>query len=207
MQTLQINNKVYHVQLAVTEQEKEQGLSNTESLTENSGMLFDYSENPQSELTFNTIDMNYPIDIIFINSDDEVIAVELGEPKSEELIECVCDDDELIKYVLEVNSNSGIKIGDELEFDDVEEDEIDKMYVLDPEGNSQMTLVGGERIVSRIETRELIRKAKKANKSKKDIDYKKLGKYMIKVLDGQNNRPEEFVDGPNNQDIEMKKGE
>ena len=48
-----------------------------------------------------------------------------------------------------------------------------------------MTLVGGERIVSRIETRELIRKAKKANKSKKDLDYKKLGKYMIKVLDGQ----------------------
>lgn len=204
---IHITNKIYNVQLAVTEQEKEQGLSNTESLPENSGMLFDYSENPQTELTFNTIDMNYPIDIVFINTEDEVIAVELGEPKSEELIECVCDDDEFIKYVLEVNSNSGIKIGDELEFDDVDEDEIDKMYILDPEGNSQMTLVGGERIVSRIETRELIRKAKKANKSKKDVDYKKLGKYMIKVLDGQNDRPEEFVDSPKNQTIEMKKGE
>lgn len=189
-----ITNKIYNVQLAVTEQEKEQGLSNTESLPGNAGMLFDYSENPQTELVFNTIDMNYPIDIIFINSDDEVIAVETGEPHSEELIECVCDDNEYIKYVLEVNANSGISIGDELEFDDVEEHDIDKMYILDSNGNSQMTLVGGERIVSRIETRELIRKAKKANKSKKDLDYKKLGKYMIKVLDGQNSRPEEYVD-------------
>ena len=193
-QLIQIGNKTYNVQLAVTEQEKEQGLSNTESLPENSGMLFDYSENPQTELVFNTIDMNYPIDIIFINSDDEVIAVETGEPHSEELIECVCDDNEYIKYVLEVNANSGISIGDELEFDDVEEHDIDKMYILDSNGNSQMTLVGGERIVSRIETRELIRKAKKANKSKKDLDYKKLGKYMIKVLDGQNSRPEEYVE-------------
>ena len=64
---IHITNKIYNVQLAVTEQEKEQGLSNTESLPENSGMLFDYSENPQTELTFNTIDMNYPIDIVFIN--------------------------------------------------------------------------------------------------------------------------------------------
>ena len=69
-----------------------------------------------------------------------------------------------------------------------------KMYILDLEGNSQMTLVEGERIISRIETRELIRKAKKANRSKKDLDYKKLGKYMIKVLDGQNSRPEEYVE-------------
>lgn len=204
---IKISDKTYQIQFAITEQEKEQGLSNTDSLPEDSGMLFDYSEDPQTELTFNSIEMNYPIDIVFINTDDEVISVEQAEPHSEELIEIQCDEDEFIKYVLEVNANSGIQIGDELEFEEVEEDEIDKMYILDSEGKSQMVLVGGERICSRIHTRELIRKAKRANKSKKDSDYKKLGLYMIKVLDTQNNQESEYVEGPTGQDIEKKKGE
>lgn len=203
---IQIADKTYNVQLAVSEQEKEQGLSNTDYLSEDSGMLFDFSENPQSELTFNSIEMNYPIDLIFINTDDEVIAVEQAEPHSEELIEIQCDEDEFIKYVLEVNVNSGINIGDEVEFEEVDDEEIEKMYMLDANGNTQMILVGGERICSRIHTRELIRKAKRANKSKKDIDYKKLGLYMIKVLDIQNSQESEFIEGPD-QDIEMKKGE
>jgi len=45
-----------------------------------------------------------------------------------------------------------------------------------------MDLVGGERIVSRKETKVLIRKAFKAYKSQEDKDYKSLGKYMFKVL-------------------------
>jgi hypothetical protein len=45
-----------------------------------------------------------------------------------------------------------------------------------------MELWGGERIVSRRETKVLIRKAKKAYDSQSDKDYKALGKYMFKVL-------------------------
>lgn len=204
---IEIADKIYDVEVVVSDQDKEKGLSNTDTLPENAGMLFDFSEDPQEELTFNTKNMNYPIDIIFINTDDEVVAVETGEPHSDELVECVCDDNELIKYVLEVNVNSGIQLGDELEFEEVEEDEVDKMYVLDENGKSQMVLVGQERIFSRIHTRELIRKAKRANKSKKDIDYKRLGKYMIKVLDIQNTQEPEYVDSPTGEDIEIKKGE
>ena len=91
--TIQIEDKTYNVQVVESEDEKVQGLSNTEELPLD-GMLFDYSSDPQSELTFNTIDMNYPIDIIFINSNYEVTAVELGEPKSDEIIECIADEDE-----------------------------------------------------------------------------------------------------------------
>ena len=204
---IEIADKIYDVEVVVSDQDKEKGLSNTDTLPENSGMLFDFSEDPQEKLTFNTKNMNYPIDIIFINTDDEVVAVETGEPHSDELVECVCEDNELIKYVLEVNVNSGIQLGDELEFEEVAEDEVDKMYVLDENGKSQMVLVGQERIFSRIHTRELIRKAKRANKSKKDIDYKRLGKYMIKVLDIQNTQEPEYVDSPTGEDIEIKKGE
>lgn len=205
--TIQIEDKTYNVQVVESEDEKVQGLSNTEELPLN-GMLFDYSSDPQSELTFNTIDMNYPIDIIFINSNYEVTAVELGEPKSDEIIECIADEDESIIYVLETNANSGIKVGDEFEIEDedVDDDEVNKMYIIGSDGNPQFELVGGERIFSRIHTRKLIKLAKRANKSKKDSDYKKLGKTLFKFIEIQNTQEPEYVDGPE-KDVEIKKGE
>ena len=205
--TIQIEDKTYNVQVVESEDEKVQGLSNTEELPLD-GMLFDYSSDPQSELTFNTIDMNYPIDIIFINSNYEVTAVELGEPKSDEIIECIADEDESIIYVLETSANSGIKIGDEFEIEDedVDEEEVSKMYIIGSDGNPQFELVGGERIFSRIHTRKLIKLAKRANKSKKDSDYKKLGKTLFKFIEMQNTQEPEYVDGPE-KDVEIKKGE
>lgn len=205
--TIQIEDKTYNVQVVESEDEKVQGLSNTEELPLD-GMLFDYSSDPQSELTFNTIDMNYPIDIIFINSNYEVTAVELGEPKSDELIECIADEDESIIYVLETNANSGIKVGDEFEIEDedVDEEEVSKMYIIGSDGNPQFELIGGERIFSRIHTRKLIKLAKRANKSKKDSDYKKLGKTLFNIIEIQNTQEPEYVDGPE-KDVEIKKGE
>jgi hypothetical protein len=70
------------------------------------------------------------------------------------------------------------------------------MKVLSPDGTVQMHLEGGERIVSRKETVVLIKKALKAASSKDDKDYKALGKYIFKVLKGQNERPAEYVDAP-----------
>ena len=205
--TIQIEDKTYNVQVVESEDEKVQGLSNTEELPLD-GMLFDYSSDPQSELTFNTIDMNYPIDIIFINSNYEVTAVELGEPKSDELIECIADEDESIIYVLETNANSGIKVGDEFEIEDedVDDEEVNKMYIIGSDGNPQFELIGGERIFSRIHTRKLIKLAKRANKSKKDSDYKKLGKTLFNIIEIQNTQEPEYVAGPE-KDVEIKKGE
>lgn len=202
---IEIADKKYKVLVAETEEEKTQGLSNVESMEDSEGMLFNYFGDPQDSLVFNTKDMDFPIDIIFINDDDEVVAVEYGEPKSDEVIECIADPDEKLVYVLEVNANSGIQIGDELDFEDeddnISEEEIDKMYILDSDGKPQMDLVGGERIVSRLETKQLIKKAKKANKEKNENAYKKLGKYMFKILEKQDKRKPEYVSGPN------KKGE
>lgn len=200
---VEIADKKYKVLVAETEEEKTQGLSNVESMEDSEGMLFNYSSNPQGSLVFNTKDMDFPIDIIFINDDDEVVAVEYGEPKSEEVIECIADPDEKLVYVLEVNANSGIQIGDELDFedDDISDEEVEKMYILGSDGKPQMDLVGGERIVSRLETKQLIKKAKKANKEKTENAYKKLGKYMFKILEKQDKRKPEYVSGPN------KKGE
>lgn len=193
---INISDKIYLVQIAETEEERETGLSKTEKLDQDSGMLFIMPEG-LSKVAFTMEDMSYDLDLIFINEDDEVYDVQYGKAGSKDPI--ISTSEDIVKYVLEVNPNSGIKVGDELEFTDcpdceeVEDVEVDKMYVIGPDGQPQMELVGGERIISRRETKELIRKAKQAKKSKSELDYKKLGRYMFRILDGQNSRPEEYV--------------
>lgn len=203
---IEIADKKYKVLVAETEEERTQGLSNVESMDDDEGMLFILPEGEKQAL-FNTEEMEFDIDLVFINQDDEVYNVVLGKAHSSEVIVSEpSNPEDITKYVLEVNSNSGIQIGDELDFengeDDISEEEIDKMYILGSDGKPQMDLVGGERIVSRLETRQLIKKAKKANKEKTENAYKKLGKYMFKILERQNERPAEYVSGPDN-----KKGE
>ena len=122
--------------------------------------------------------------------DDEfkVLDVKKGNPEDDKI-------EGIASYVLEINADSGVKKGDEAEFDD-EEVHGYVMKVLNQDGTTQMNLEGGERIVSRRETTVLIKKALKAAASKEDKDYKSLGKYMFKVLKGQDTREPEYVDAP-----------
>lgn len=197
---IEIADKKYKVLLAETEEERTQGLSNVESMDDDEGMLFVMPED-QGQVVFNTEEMEFDIDLVFIDQDDEVYNVVLGKAHSSDLITSTPDgEDGRTKYVLEVNANSGIQIGDELDFeddeDDISEEEVDKMYILGSDGKPQMDLVGGERIISRLETKQLIKKAKKANREKTENAYKKLGKYMFKILEKQDNRDPEYVESP-----------
>ena len=132
-------------------------------------------------------DVEIPLDIVFINKDLEVISVHQGVPGNEDYIT-----EENVAFVLEVNVNSEISKGDDLEFIS-DKDIKKKMLVLDENGESQMELDGGERIVSRKETIVLIRKAKKAFTLNSDGSYISLGKYMFKVLKLQSERDPEYV--------------
>ena len=185
-----INDKEYTLLVAKTDEEKEKGLSDTESIPED-GMLFDFSDDPQDELTFNTRKMKYPIDIIFINSDYEVAATATSDPGPDGLVTCIADDGEKLIYVVELKAGSLIEIGEEFE---IIESDSDEMYMLDENGKPIYTIKSGARIFSRIHTRKLIRSAKKARKSKDDKDYKKLGKLMFKILDIQENQEEDFIE-------------
>lgn len=197
---INISDKIYLVQIAETEEEREIGLSKTEKLDQDSGMLFVMPEG-LTQTAFTMEDMSYDLDLIFINEDDEVYDVQYGKAGSKDPI--ISTSEDIIKYVLEVNPNSGIKIGDELEFTDcpdceeIDDEEINKIYVIGPDGQPQMELIGGERIFSRDNTKTLIKLAKRANKSKLDSDYKKLGRKMFKYLNIQDNRDPEYVDSPN----------
>ena len=190
--TVEIGNRVYKCQVAKNEEDRRKGLQGIEHLPPDEGMLFVWNEEGTREMWMK--DTKIPLDQIAINDNDEVVLVYTAQPEDETLVPFMN-----AKYILEVNAESGIVEGDEFEIDD--SDDLNKyvMKVLAPDGSTQMYLQGGERIVSRKETRTLIKKAKKAY-ANKGGDYdrycKSLGKYMFKILKGQDSRDPEYVQVP-----------
>lgn len=181
-----LGEQVWKVQEAKTEEERRKGLQGVTDLAKDEGMIFYFDSEQKVDMWMK--DTPIPLDIIFINGDQEVIAVEKGCPNDDTLL---THDDTM--YVVELNKESGIKVGDELEFEEDYDNPTPIMKVLAPDGSTQMELQGGERIVSRRETKVLIKKAMKARDSKEDRDYKALGKYIFKVFNKQDNREPEYV--------------
>ncbi len=171
---------------------------NVESMEDNEGMYFCYKDDPQTELSFWMKDTTIPLDIIFVSDQEEVIAVKKGEPESEELLTCTSSKHPIIG-VIELNQNSGIKKGMDVDYEDFDEDahpelEPNKMYVIGEDGTPQAELQGEERIFSRISTRKILKAAKKAYLTKLDKDYRKLGKIVFMELTAQENRDPQYVD-------------
>lgn len=185
---IKVGSKEYEVKVARTQEEKEQGLQGITELDEDEGMLFDFS-NEVGSISMWMKGTLIPLDIIFINPDNKVTFVGKGQPEDTKQITVPNT-----KYVLEVNIDSGIKEGDTLEIES--EDDKPVMKVLAQDGSTQMELQGGERIISRRETKILIKKAKKANLSKDDKDYRSLGKYVFKCIKQQDERDPEYVNLP-----------
>lgn len=192
--SIKIGNQEYDILLAKSEEQKKQGLQHFASLPEDEGILFYINEDKPIETSFHMHNVPFSIDMIFMDDEFNVLDVKRGNPEDEDIRG-------IASYVLEVNANSGIKKGDSAELDDEDTHEY-VMKVLDQQGNQQMGLYGGERIVSRRETVVLIKKALKAYQSKEDKDYKALGKYMFKVLKGQDERNPEYIDAPKSKDKE-----
>lgn len=190
---IKIGGQEYDIFIAKSEEQKRQGLQNFKSLPKDEGMLFVINESNPVETFFHMHNVPFPLDMIFMDDEFKVLDVKRGNPEDDRI-------EGKASYVLEVNADSGIKIGDEADLDDDDGEYV--MKVLSPDGNVQMHLEGGERIVSRKETKVLIKKALKANNSKEDKDYKALGKYIFKVLKGQDNREPEYVEGPKGKDGE-----
>ena len=190
MINITIGNRQYRVVEAKTDEEKRDGLQGIKELDKDEGMIF-YFDPPQ-RVEFWMHNTEVPLDIIYINEDQEVIEVYQGKPNDDTLHSV-----EDVAYVVEVNQNSGVQEGDDLEFEDSEESTKYKMKVLAPDGSTQMNLEGGERIISRKQTKILIKKAKKAKDSQNPNDFKSLGRYIFKVFKQQDTRSPEYVENPN----------
>lgn len=188
---LNIGNKEYKVEEATSQEEKTKGLQGITELPEDQGMLF-YFDPPQ-DVQFWMKNVDIPLDIIFIDEDQQVIKIQEGQPNDQTLIKAPD-----VAYVLEVNANSGVQVGDELVLEEDSQGPV--MKVLAQDGSDQYELWGGERIFSRKNTKVLIKKAKKADSTQNESDYKALGKYMFKCIKTQDTREPEYVASPNSND-------
>ena len=185
--TIKLGGQEYDIFIAKSEEQKQKGLQHFKSLPKDEGMLFVINESNPVETFFHMHNVPFPLDMIFMDDEFKVLDVKRGNPEDDKI-------EGIASYVLEVNADSGIKPGDEADLEDDDEDYV--MKVLAPDSSVQMALKGGERIVSRRETLILIKKALKAEESKEDKDYKALGKYIFKVLKGQDSRKPEYVNAP-----------
>lgn len=201
---LEINDKEYDVIVLRTEAEKEKGLQDVVEMDESEGALFIY-DTPQT-LEFWMKDTEIPLDIIFIDEDWEVVSVKQGQPLDETILS-----EDNVQYVLELNQNSGVKEGDEI---DVEDDDLNPgrglepnhTYIYGSDGNVQAEIVGGERIFSIKNTKTLIRMAKRAYATKSETNYKRLGKKIFEYLHTQDSNEPDYVSQPS-ESIKNKKGE
>lgn len=209
---IEVGDNDYICRVAYDDWEKANGLMGVDDLGDNEGMIFVYDQ-PQEEISFWMKDTPIDLDIVFICPCFKVISVHTGIANTTDPIV-----ENNVQFVLEVKADSGIKEGDEVEFDGLEEylekrldrcdsiienkedieEEKDKiktlLKVLDPDGEVQLTLKGNERIFSRANTKVLIRQAKKADKLKTDSAYKRLGKSIFKYMRIQDENGEEYVE-------------
>lgn len=187
----------YKCRVAESEDDKRKGLQNVDSIEKDEGMLFVYDK-PQ-KLSFWMKDTKIPLTVCFISKDLEVLSVFDAVPFDETPM---IENDAM--YVLEVSGGEDIDEGDDItigeSIEDLDKYGIGEMNVIDENGDVQMKLEGGERIVSRHETSVLIRKAKLAkrwkgrNKAKYTRYCKDLGRYIFSVFERQDNRPVETVE-------------
>lgn len=190
-----IGDKEYTVEIAKTEEDRKKGLQGREYLQPDEGMLFIWSKQ-QPVVEFWMKDTKIPLDQVAIDDNDEVTAVYKAQPEDETLHPFPN-----VKYLLEINQDSGIKEGDDFEFDESDDPNKYVMKVLAPDGSTQMNLQGGERIFSRTSTKQMIAWAKKAeaNKDNKELFTKyckRLGKRMFKEIYAQDHREPEYVESP-----------
>lgn len=198
-----IGDKTYRCEFAKSSEDRHKGLRGREHLAPDEGMLFDFSDTDETPEMWMK-DTKIPLDIIGIDKFDMVSQVYTPKPESEELIPYPN-----VKYILEVSADSGIREGDDFELD--EDTDLDKyvMKILAPDGTTQGMLQGGERIFSRISTRKLISRAKKAfahrnDKELYESDCKRLGKIVFKELYAQDHRDPQYVSLPEDKNKDEK---
>jgi len=211
--TIYVGDTPFKVEVVKDAKAMSIGLSEHKELKKGHGMIFDFGESQR--VTMNMFEMEFPLDMLFIDSKKKVTAVETMHPGKHE----VTFND--IKYVLEVNRGEGVLLLDEyvsLKKPVVNEDVQNitvanpkfeqggsfqlveegvkalpgKMHVLDDKGTVLMNIDGGERIFSIKHTEDLMRLAAKVKSG--DLEPEALGKLMSKIIKIQDTQKPEYVD-------------
>lgn len=114
---VRINAAVYHLQLASTEEELEQGLSGVDELPPNGGLLMDFGSDGTWGIWMK--DMLIPLDIVWLDKDKEVVYIQ-KEVSPELGTSEIMRPKVPSRYVLELPSGNvskaAIKIGQQADF-------------------------------------------------------------------------------------------
>lgn len=115
--SVEINNKVFKVEVAQTSQQHYQGLSGRESLAEDAGMLFVFDDYRVRNFVMRK--MNFPLAMVWIK-DEQVVGCSENVPIFDEQGEfSVRSSSQEINYVLEINAGMcdkyQIQSGDEVD--------------------------------------------------------------------------------------------
>ena len=191
---LSLGDKEFDVFVARDEQSRRLGLSGQETLGPDEGMLFVFPGPGNHKMYMKGT--NFPLDIIFLNENVEVLEILEGKANDETLL----GPHEQTSYVLELPSGAAeqydLQPGDRI--DDIP-DEMRKsldgkketpLKVLGNSGEIQAELEGGERIFSRNATRKMI---KAATESNDDDSYIKLARIVVEEVIAQDERNPEFT--------------
>lgn len=190
---IRLDNNDYVVDVAVTEEEKRQGLKGRDSLPSKTGMLFLYQGTVDVDFTMQ--DVSFDIVIVLLDEMFQVVGYYNAEANDPEPFPC-----QGVHAVLELPAKTNIKLDS---FMQIKEKLYDTgtMVVMDSNGEVQMTLKGGERIFSRKATKHLLDLVKKANQLKdsdprKNDIYVDIGLFMFQEFNDQDNRDPEYVSSP-----------
>jgi uncharacterized membrane protein (UPF0127 family) len=187
---VKIGESEFKVVVADTDEKREVGLSTLDKLPKKHGLYMKFDNATRIPIT--TEKMKFPLDVLFIKDSkiQKIVPMEVGKTTS------IGKDSDA---VLEVNMGEGGKfrtnqrielIGSKEEDGSISivEGEIKasgNRHLLDDNGKVQMNLLGEERILSRKDTEKLLTLAKKK-------DYKKLGRFLVNVINKQDSQEPEF---------------
>jgi uncharacterized membrane protein (UPF0127 family) len=117
--TVKIGDGVFITRIADSPQEREKGLSGTRELREDQAMLFVYDTDDKWSIWMK--DMNYPIDILWLDSQKKVVYVVKNAPPESYPYEKFTSKEDA-RYVLELPAGTvgkkSIGVGDEALFDE-----------------------------------------------------------------------------------------
>lgn len=188
------NDEKVIIKVAKTILQQRKGLSGLEEI--DYGMLFPFYTTGKHQMWMkNTYT---PLEIIFMNENSEVTEIVRGKPHSEKLVGDQKDTKFVLELPVEVADEISVEVGDSLDFpkevfegvEEVEEREA-VADLLDEDGIPQMPIVGGERVVSREKTEEIVDEAKNAST---DDDLINLGKIVAEEISAQDERGEDYTD-------------
>ena len=113
---IHLNEGQLKAQIATTDYQRKKGLSNRDKLAKEEGMIFIFEEEKFHSIWMK--DMNFPIDIIWIDSEKEI--VDIKKNASPDTYPESFRPNEPAKYVLEVKAgyikSNNLQIGDTLNF-------------------------------------------------------------------------------------------